>query len=84
MIERLKKKENHKEALIVGAGFTFIGMVMAFAGAQFLTVLFSIICSFGLAGIMTFFLCTVFDKKWDSDEGIGISAVSMMLSAPFV
>jgi hypothetical protein len=33
---------------------------------------------------MTFFLCALMDVKWDSDAGIGITAVSMMLSAPFV
>ena len=76
--------ENSKEALLVGLGFTFIGLVLTFAGAQFLTVIFSIICSIALAGVMTFFLCAVMDVKWDSDAGIGITAVSMMLSAPFV
>ena len=33
---------------------------------------------------MTLFLCAIFDVKWDSDAGIGITSVSMMLSAPFV
>ena len=84
LIERLQKAENHKEALVVGLGFTFVGLVMTFAGAQFLTVIFSIICSVALAALMTFFLCTVMDVKWDSDAGIGITSVSMMLSAPFV
>ena len=84
LIERLQKPENSKEALFVGLGFTFIGLVMTFAGAQFLTVVFSILCSIALATLMTFFLCALFDVKWDSDEGIGLTAMSAMLSAPFV
>ena len=84
LIARLKKTENHREAMIVGAGFIFVGLVFTFAGAQFLSVLFSIICALGLAIMMTAFLCMVFDCEWDSDAGIGITTVSMMLSAPFV
>ena len=34
--------------------------------------------------MMTACLCMVFDCEWDSDAGIGITTVSMMLSAPFV
>ena len=33
LIERLQKPENSKEALVVGMGFTFIGLVMTFAGS---------------------------------------------------
>jgi len=47
-------------------------------------VLFSIICAIGLGVLITGLVCLVFDVEWDSEEGIGITTVSMMLSAPFV
>jgi hypothetical protein len=84
LIARLKKTENHREAMIIGIGFLFVGLVFVFAGAQFLSILFSIICAIGLAVVTTAFLCLVFDVEWDSDAGIGITTVSAMLSAPFV
>jgi len=33
MITRLQKKENHREAIIVGSGFCLIGMVFVFFGS---------------------------------------------------
>ena len=84
LILRMKKPENHREAMIVGSGFLLFGGVFTFAGAQFLSVLFSIMCAIGLGVLTTGLLCLVFDVEWDSEEGIGITTISMMLSAPFV
>lgn len=84
MIFRMKKPENHREAMIVGSGFLLFGGVFTFAGAQFLSVLFSIICAIGLGVLITGLLCLIFNVEWDSEAGIVITTVSMMLSAPFV
>ena len=46
--------------------------------------MFSIICALGLGVLTTGLLCLIFDVQWDSEAGIGITTVSMMLSAPFV
>lgn len=70
--------------MLVGSGFVVFGAVFTFAGAQFLSVLFSILCAIGLGVLTTGLLCLAFDVEWDSEAGIGITTVSMMLSAPFV
>lgn len=80
----MQKPENHREAMIVGSAFVVFGGIFTFAGAQFLSVLFSIMCALGLGVLTTALLCLIFDVEWDSEAGIGITTVSMMLSAPFV
>ena len=84
LMTRLQKKENNREALIVGIGFAFFGLIMVFAGASFISAIFSILCGIAIGAAITFFLCLVLDVKWDSDEGVGITSISMLLSAPFV
>lgn len=49
-----------------------------------MSILFSILCAIGLGVLTTGLLCLIFDVEWDSEAGIGITTVSMMLSAPFV
>ena len=57
---------------------------MVFAGANFISAIFSILCGVAIGAAITCFLCMVLDVKWDSDEGIGITSVSLLMSAPFV
>ena len=81
---RLSKKENYREAIIIGSVTMFVGAVFTFYGATFLSLLFSIICSLALGALFTAFLCLVFDVEWDSEAGIGITSGAMLLSSPFV
>ena len=46
---------------------------MVFAGANFISAIFSILCGVAIGAAITCFLCMVLDVKWDSDEGIGIT-----------
>ena len=59
---------------------------MVFAGANFVSVIFSILCAVAIGASITCFLCLIFDVKWDSGEGIGIiiRGFSMLMAAPFV
>ena len=83
-MNRLSKVENHTEAVIIGCGLMLLGVVFVFAGAQSLQVIFGVICAMILTSLMTAFLCLCFDVTWDSDEGIAISSLSLLFSAPFV
>jgi hypothetical protein len=84
MLQRLKKKENHKEAVVVGLSLIFIGLAFVFAGSEFLNVLFSIICVICLGTLVNSLLCIICDIPWDSELGVALNVASILISMPLV
>ena len=83
-VKRLEKKGNQTEKLIIGLGFSVLGLLMAFAGANYISTMFGIISLLALGSLITAFLCLVFDTTWDSEFGIALSSISMVVAVPFV
>jgi hypothetical protein len=65
-------------------GLILIGLVMVFAGSQFLSAVFSILCALALGFLISAALLIILDKPWDSEGGVAISSISFIIAAPFV
>lgn len=82
--KRLEKKGNETEKLIIGLGITIIGLLLQFAGASYISAMFGVLCMMLLGMLITAFLCLVFDVSWDSELGMALSSISMLVAVPCV
>ena len=84
LMNRLSKADNRTEALIIGCGLILFSIILIFAGAQSLPIIYGIICCLVATSLLTVILCLVFDVAWYSEMGVGITGFSFLLCAPFV
>ena len=69
---------------MVGLSMIFIGFAFVFAGSEFLSALFSIVCVIGLATLVNSMLCIIFNIPWDSELGVALNVASILISMPLV
>lgn len=68
----------------MGLSLIFIGLAFVFAGSEFLSVLFSIVCVICLGTFVNSLLCIIFDIPWDSELGVALNVASILISMPLV
>lgn len=84
IILRCQKKENFREALVIGGTLATVGFILVFQGSNFLSAIFSVLCALGLGALFASVGCLIFDCTWDSEEGVAITSMAMLVAAPFV